>query len=157
MKNDDKRFMRATFEIARHARNRGNHPFGTVLVDENGHIVMEAENTVVIAKDCTGHAEANLMRRASSNYDYEFMAKCTIYTSTEPCPMCAGAIFWANVRRVVFGLSQQRLYDIVGWNNDEVLYLPCRELFGRGQKTIEVIGPIPVSYTHLTLPTTPYV
>jgi tRNA(Arg) A34 adenosine deaminase TadA len=142
MNEHDIRFLRASFEIARSARNNGNHPFGALLVDEAGHIVLDAENNVVTAKDCTGHAEINLIRKASAMYDGEFLAKCTIYTSTEPCPMCAGAIFWANVRRVVYGLSEESLYEIVGGDTEEVLYLPSREVFGRGQKPIEVVGPL---------------
>ena len=142
MQEDDQSFIRTAIEIARNARNRGNDPFGALLVDENGHIVMEAENTVVTEKDCTGHAETNLMRKASSEYDREFLGRCTLYTSAEPCPMCAGAIFWANVRRVVYGLSEESLYEIFGWHNEDVLYVPCRELFERGQKPVEVIGPI---------------
>ena len=142
MNENDLKFTRASIEIARRARNKGNHPFGALLVDEHGQIVIEAENTVVTAKDCTGHAETNLMRKASSKYDNTFLAKCTIYTSTEPCPMCAGAIFWGNVRRVVFGLSEESLYEMVGEDSEDVLVLPCRELFGKGKKPIEVIGPI---------------
>jgi tRNA(Arg) A34 adenosine deaminase TadA len=63
----DLRFIRAAINIARRARDNGNHPFGAVLVGEQGHILMEAENTVVTGKDCTGHAETNLMRQASSS------------------------------------------------------------------------------------------
>ena len=138
----DVRFLRASFVVARNARNSGNHPFGALLVDKDGHIVMEAENTVVTARDCTGHAEINLMRKVSSEYDSEFLAQCTIYTSTEPCPMCAAAIFWTNVRRVVYGLSEESLYEIVGGESEEVLNLACREIFGRGKKPIEVVGPL---------------
>jgi tRNA(Arg) A34 adenosine deaminase TadA len=142
MDENDVRFIRVAIDVARKARDKGNHPFGAVLVDEQGHILMEAENTVVTEKDCSGHAETNLMRQASRKYDSDFLAKCTIYSSTEPCPMCAGAIFWGNVRRVVYGLSQEGLYEMAGEDAEEVLYLPCRELFGKGQKPIEVIGPI---------------
>ena len=85
-----------------------------MLVDENGHIVMEAENTVFTERDCTGHAEANLMRKASSKYDREYLGKCTIYTSAEPCPMCVDAIYWASVRRVAYSLSQGGLYEVFG-------------------------------------------
>jgi tRNA(Arg) A34 adenosine deaminase TadA len=138
----DLRFIRAAINIARRARDNGNHPFGAVLVGEQGHILMEAENTVVTGKDCTGHAETNLMRQASRDYDSGSLANYTIYTSTEPCPMCAGAIFWGNVRRVVYGLSQEGLYEIIGEDTEEVLYLPCRDLFERGRKPIEVIGPL---------------
>ena len=142
MSENDLRHLRAAIDVARKARDNGNHPFGAVLVDEHGYILMEAENTVVTEKDCTGHAETNLMRQASRKYDSDFLAKCTIYTSTEPCPMCAGAIFWGNVRRVVYGLSEEGLYGMLGEDDEEVLYLSCRELFGKGPKPIEVIGPI---------------
>jgi tRNA(Arg) A34 adenosine deaminase TadA len=142
MDENDLRFIRAAIDLARKARDKGNHPFGAVLVDEGGHILLEAENTVVTEKDCTGHAETNLMRHASIKYDSDFLAKCTLYTSTEPCPMCAGAIFWGNVRRVVYGLSEEGLYAMIGEDAEEVLYLPCRELFGKGKKPIKVIGPV---------------
>lgn len=142
MEENDERFIRIAIDIARKARDRGNHPFGAVLVDNERHILLESENTVITEKDCTGHAETNLLRQASKKYGRDFLAYCSIYTSTEPCPMCAGAIFWGNVRRVVYGLSEESLYEMVGKDADEVLYLPCREIFGKGQKPIEVIGPL---------------
>lgn len=135
-------FIRITIQIAQRARDHGNHPFGALLADDNGNILIEAENTVVTDQDYTGHAETNLIRLASSKYDHDFLAKCTLYTSTEPCPMCAGAIYWGNVRRVVFGLSMQGLYDIIGPETEESLFLPSRDLFAHGKKAIEVIGPI---------------
>jgi tRNA(Arg) A34 adenosine deaminase TadA len=138
----DTEFLRASFAVARNARKKGNHPFGALLVDEHGHIVMEAENTVVTTGDCTGHAEANLIRMASRTYERDFLVRCTIYTSTEPCPMCAGAIFWANVGRVVYGLSEESLYEMIGAESQEVLFMPCREIFAGGNKQIEVIGPM---------------
>lgn len=142
MDGNDLRFMKVAIDIAQTARDNGNHPFGAILVDNQGHILLTAENTVVTERDCTGHAETNLMRQASQKYDPDFLANCSIYTSTEPCPMCSGAIFWGNVRRVVYGLSQKGLYGMVGEADEEVLYLPCRDLFEKGQKQIEVIGPL---------------
>ncbi len=142
MNNTDQKFIRSAIKLAQKARDNGNHPFGAILVDEKGEIVLEAENSVVTEKDCTGHAELNLMRKASKKYNGDFLAKCTLYTSTEPCPMCSGAIFWGNVRRVVYGLSEKGLYDIVGDGSEEVLHLPARELFEKGKKAIEVIGPV---------------
>ncbi len=142
MTETDLRCVRAAIDVARKARENGNHPFGAVLVDGRGAILMEAENTVVSDSDCTGHAETNLMRQASKEYDSGFLAECTLYTSTEPCPMCAGAIFWGNVRRVVFGLSGEALYGMRAEDAEEVLDLPCREVFARGQRPIEVVGPL---------------
>jgi tRNA(Arg) A34 adenosine deaminase TadA len=141
MNEFDLKIVRAAIHLAWKAREKGNHPFGAVLVDDQGNKLIEAENTVVTDLDVTGHAEINLVRAASKKYNPEFLAKCSIYTSTEPCPMCTSAIYWANVRRVVFGLSQASLYEMIGKDNDEVLYLPCRELFDKGKKSIEVLGP----------------
>lgn len=142
MEKQDIKFMRAAFEAARRARLDGNHPFGAVLVDEKGNILLEAGNLTVTTGDCTAHAETTLMKLASLKYDRQFLAKCTIYTSAEPCPMCSGAIYWANVRRVVYGLSQQALYALTGETTGEEFLVPCRELLGRSSKSIVVIGPL---------------
>jgi tRNA(Arg) A34 adenosine deaminase TadA len=143
MKARDQAYIQRTIALAGKARQRGNHPFAAILVGPENEILLEAENTVVTEKDITAHAETNLIRSASQTYPPEFLASCTLYASTEPCPMCAGAIFWSNVRRVVYGLSESRLYAIIGEETtDEVLKLGCREVFERGQRPIEVVGPL---------------
>ena len=140
--NEDERHLLAAVEVARRSRENGNHPFGARLVDATGQVLLEAENTVVTGRDCTGHAETNLMRIASERFSPEFLQGCTLYTSTEPCAVCAGAIYWGNVRRVVFALSEEELREIVGSNPDNpTLALPCREVFARGQHEVEVSGP----------------
>ncbi|MFL7893333.1 MAG: nucleoside deaminase [Anaerolineales bacterium] len=139
---DDQKYIRLAIKLAQAARDNGNHPFGALLVSPDGKTLLEAGNTVVTEKDSTGHAETNLVRMASSRYDRDFLSQCTLYTSTEPCPMCSGAIFWANIGRVVYGLSEESFYEIVGQDSEEVLYLPCRELFARGRRHTEVVGPI---------------
>lgn len=142
MNEKDLHIMRLAIDVARKARKNGNHPFGAILVDEYGTILLESENTTVTEIDCTGHAELNLIRKASKKFHPDFLAKCSLYTSTEPCPMCAGSIYWGNVRRVVYGLSEESLYKIAGSKVEDVLLLPCRDIFARGHKSIEVIGPI---------------
>ncbi len=142
MQNQDQTFIRQAIAVAQRARDNGNHPFGAILVDAADNVLLEAENSVNTGRDCTGHAETNLMRLASYQYDPAFLATCSLYTSTEPCAMCAGAIFWGNVRRVVYGLSEAELYKISGPYSEEALRLPCRELFARGGKVIEVVGPL---------------
>lgn len=143
MDKQDQKYIRRTIELAASARQRGDHPFGAILVGPENEILLEAKNTVVTSKDITGHAETNLIRSASQKYHHEFLASCTVYTSTEPCPMCAGAIFWSNVRRVVYGLSADRLYALIGKESTgAVLRLSCREVFERGLRYIEVVGPI---------------
>lgn len=143
MDNRDLEFIRQSIELARTARGKGNHPFGAVLVGFENRILLEAENTVVTGKDITGHAELNLVRAASQEFSPEFLEKCTLYASTEPCPMCAGAIFWSGILRVVFGLAEEGLYEIIGEDTSgAILRLPCREVFRRGKREIEVIGPV---------------
>jgi len=138
----DLQHLRASIKVAQDARDHGNHPFGAILVDENNQMILKAENTVVTGKDCTGHAETNLMRLATQHYSPDQLATCTLYTSTEPCAMCAGAIHWGDVRRVVFALSEIALYEIVGPSPDHLM-LPCREVFARSQRPVVVQGPAP--------------
>lgn len=129
--------------MALKARQRGDHPFGAILIGPEDEILLEAKNTVVTENDITGHAELNLIRNASQKYSQEYLRHCTLYASTEPCPMCAGAIFWSNIGRVVFGLSEDRLYSLIGQDvTDAIIRLPCKELIQRGQRSIEVIGPV---------------
>jgi tRNA(Arg) A34 adenosine deaminase TadA len=141
MKAEDERRLIAAIEVARQAREHGNHPFGALLTDAEGADVLEAENTVVTDQDCTAHAETNLVRRASSRYDSEFLQRCTLYTSTEPCAMCAGAIYWSGVRHVVFALSQDELYRITGDPAGAALALSCRDVFARARDAVLVSGP----------------
>ena len=142
MDSKDLALLRTALAVARRAREHGNHPFGALLVDETGTVRLEAENTVVTGRDCTGHAETNLMRKASQAFGPEFLATCSLYTSTEPCAMCAGATYWANVGRVVFALSEAQLLEMTGANPENpTLSLPCREIFARGQQPVQVEGP----------------
>jgi tRNA(Arg) A34 adenosine deaminase TadA len=136
----DLEHLRTAIRVAQAARDHGNHPFGAILVGENDQVLLQAENTVVTERDCTGHAETNLMRLASKQFAPEKLALCTLYTSTEPCAMCAGAIYWGNVRRVVYALSEVGLYEIAGPSPDPLL-LPCREVFGRSERLTAVEGP----------------
>ncbi len=140
---DHEHLIRRTFVLAQEARLAGNHPFGALLADSKGTIVLEAGNTVVTEKDCTGHAETNLMRLASKKFDRDFLATCSLYTSTEPCIMCAGAIYWGNVKRLVFGLPESELLRLTG-NHPEnpTLSLPASEVYHLGHIDIQVIGPI---------------
>ncbi len=140
MTETDLSLLRESIELARLAREHGNHPFGSLLADAEGRVLLRAENTVLTASDCTGHAETNLMRMASQTFSAAQLATCTLYTSTEPCPMCAGAIFWGNVRRVVFALSEEGLYALTGDSPDKLL-LSCRAVFAQAGRPVEVFGP----------------
>jgi tRNA(Arg) A34 adenosine deaminase TadA len=132
--------------IARDARAHGNHPFGALLVDRHGHVLLTAENTVVSNRDTTGHAETNLVRKATAAYSPEELANATLYTSTEPCAMCAGAIYWSEIGTVVYALAETTLSELAG--NDPknlTLALPCRTVFGAGRRPITVVGPFDIA------------
>ena len=141
MNNLDLQHLRSAIAVAWHAREHGNHPFGAVLVDANNQVVLEAENTVITERDCTGHAETNLVRLATRRFTPAQLTGSTLYTSTEPCAMCAGAIHWSQIGRVVYALSEVDLYAIIGFAPDQ-LRLPCREVFARSQRPVQVDGPV---------------
>jgi tRNA(Arg) A34 adenosine deaminase TadA len=142
VETDRERHLLAAIELAQRSRENGNHPFGALLVDADGNVVLEAENTVVTERDVTGHAETNLVRMATTRFEPAFLQDCTLYTSTEPCAMCAGAIYWANVRRVVFALSQDEIRRITGRSPENMqLEITCREIFARGNHRVHVDGP----------------
>jgi tRNA(Arg) A34 adenosine deaminase TadA len=129
-------------ELARIARDRGDHPFGALLVTGSGRVV-EAMNTVGTGPDPIGHAETNLVRDAGQQLSHDELASSALYTSTEPCAMCSGAIYWADIPRVVFALSEDGLRGIVDAQEGvPTLALPSREVFARGGRPIEVVGPV---------------
>jgi tRNA(adenine34) deaminase len=110
----DHRYLRYALMVAERARDHGDRPFGAVLVSNRGRILIEAENAKHATHDCTSHAETRLLAQASRQFPRHLLGHCTLYVNAEPCPMCAGAIFWSGVGRVVFGLSNARLRQLVG-------------------------------------------
>ena len=107
-RGDDELLLRA-IELARLSREHGNHPFGSLLADASGDVLLEAENTVVTERDIAGHAELNLVRAAGMQLEPGVIQGATLYTSTEPCAMCAGAIYWSGIERVVYALGADEL------------------------------------------------
>jgi tRNA(Arg) A34 adenosine deaminase TadA len=137
------KFLRRSFEVARRARANGNHPFGAVLVNAAGEVLIEAENGFMPDGDMTAHAERLLSTQASRQFDAQTLADCTLYTSAEPCAMCAGAIYWTGIGRVVYGLAERRLKKMTGDHAENpTLDLPCRTVFAAGQRFVEVLGPL---------------
>ncbi len=131
-------------EQARLARQAGNHPFGAVLSDPSGTVVLSAQNTVMTDSDATGHAETNLVRLAGRTIGPN-LAGYAIYSSTEPCAMCAGAIYWSGITKVVFALAESEL-NAMAANGPEhpPLAMPSREVFAAGQRPIQVLGPFDI-------------
>lgn len=130
-------FIRHSVSLARQAREKGNNPFGACLV-KDGEIILNAENTICSDRDPTKHAESNLVSLAAQKLDPETIGESTLYTSTEPCAMCAGAIYWSGVRRIVFGCSNHTLESIAG----KGLSISSRAVLAETAKPIEIIGPI---------------
>lgn len=138
----DEELLRAAFVVARKSRENGNDPFGAVLVGPEGEVLLEGLNTVRTERDCTGHAETNLMSAASRRFDRDFLATCTMYTSAEPCAMCSAATFWANVRRVVFGLDEPSLIEMKHADpSNSTLGMRSVDVFATGRWPVEVVGP----------------
>jgi tRNA(Arg) A34 adenosine deaminase TadA len=139
----DAHFLRRSFDVARRATTHGNHPFGAILVDANRNVLIETENGYMPARDSTAHAERLLATQACTTIDATSLHAATLYSSAEPCAMCAGAIYWAGIGRLVYGLSEHRLRELTG-NHPEnpTLDLPCREVFASGQRSTEVVGPL---------------
>jgi tRNA(Arg) A34 adenosine deaminase TadA len=141
MTESDLRYLRYAIMIAERAWQHGSPPFGAILVSSRGWILSEGENTQGATSDCTCHAETNLLHEATRRYSRRLLAHSTMYTSAEPCPMCAGAIFWSGVGRVVFGLSSEHLYALTQ-NKAEHLFEHCADVLAKGTHRVEVCGPM---------------
>ena len=139
----DEHHLRAAFKVAHRAREEGNLPFGCVVVDADDKVVIEQGNLgLVPVRDATAHAESIAAGRASRQFRPRELDGFTLYSSAEPCAMCAGAIYWAGFGRVVYGLSEHELKALTGNHPDNpTMDLPCREVLARGQRRVEVVGP----------------
>jgi tRNA(Arg) A34 adenosine deaminase TadA len=145
MDDRDLSFLRRAVEVAKWAREHGNMPFGAVLVDSEGEVVLEAENTSVTEHDPTGHAEANLMRSAGRKFEPDYLAGCTMYTSAEPCAMCAGSAYWVGIRRVVYALDIPSLDALVGSDPaNPTPHLRAEVVLNGGKYRILLDGPAPL-------------
>lgn len=141
---DHIRYLQQAVHVSRRARDHGNTPFGAILVDPEGRVLLEQENIEITEADCTGHAETTLARKASGLYSKDFLAQCTLYTTAEPCAMCTGAIYWSSIGRIVYGIEEKDLLKATGNHHQNPTFdLPCRDVLARGQKDIQVLGPFP--------------
>jgi tRNA(Arg) A34 adenosine deaminase TadA len=140
----DEALLRRAFDVARGSRAAGDHPFGSVLADDEGRALMEQGNGYTSeGGDRTAHAERLLSSRAARAYDLPYLGRCTLYTSAEPCAMCAGAIYWAGIGRVVYGQTEKALKAQTGAHEENpTLDLPCEIVFRAGQRPTELVGPL---------------
>ncbi len=139
----DTDFIRIAIEVARKSKQKNNLPYGCILVNKNGEVVLKGENTINTDNDCLAHAEINLIREACKIYGFSFLNECSIYTSDEPCPMCTSAIYWSGIGKLVYGLSKKEYYRLVGRDDPNwVFEMPTRELLEKGGRKLKVIGPL---------------
>lgn len=131
------KWIKHCYDLAQVSHLRGDHPFGALLVSD-GSIQLESTNCVVTKADITGHAEMNLIREASKIYPRATLATMTLYSSTEPCAMCVGAIYWSGIRKIVYGVSGK---DLADWVNEEFAW-SARELLSRSGETFDIHGPV---------------
>ena len=134
----DGSYVRRAIDLAESAVEHGNTPFGSLLVIDDD-VVRTAENTTVTDDDIAAHPEFTLARWAARELEPAERAACTMYTSTEPCPMCASAIVYAGLGRVVYSVSVDSLADL---RDDDVIELPCAEVVDRADGETTVDGPL---------------
>ena len=138
-----KKFVKMAIEIARESKRKSNLPLGCILVTRDGQVLLKGENIITTDNDCLAHAEINLIMEASKKYDHCFLNNCTLYTSDEPCPMCTSAIYWSGIGKIVYGLSKEAYYQIVGRNDHNwVFEIPVRDVLAKGRRKVEVFGPL---------------
>ena len=106
-KNDDERFMLAALDEARAAAERDEVPIGAVVVCQ-GRIVARAHNLTVTLTDVTAHAEMQAITSAAAYLGGKYLTDCTLYVTVEPCLMCAGALGWSQIARVVYGAADDK-------------------------------------------------
>ena len=133
------RHLRHANRVAAQAAGSSRHPFGAILVAPDHETVLLEQGNLGPVE----HAEAVLARTAAAGFEPDYLSGCTLYTTVEPCAMCAGTLYWANIGTLVYGMEERRLLEFTGNHpGNPTLDLPCRELFARGQKAIQVIGPV---------------
>jgi len=134
------KFLKLSNEVGKRAISLGHHPFGAVLVAPDHETVLLTQCNI----DTVNHAESTLARIAATNYPPEYLWQFTLYTAVEPCCMCSGTIYWANIGRVVYGMTEEKLLACTG-NHDEnpTMSVSSAYVFSHCQKEVELIGPVP--------------
>ncbi|MEN5300714.1 nucleoside deaminase [Pseudomonas sp. TWI628] len=140
----DLALLRESIRLSEQSRKDGRHPFAALVADAQGQIIASAGNNSMPPEgDPTQHAELVAAALAAKRLTPEQLAGCTLYTSAEPCCMCAGAVYWTGIGRVVYALSEHALLGLTGAHPENPTFsLPCREVFARGQRTVQVHGPV---------------
>ena len=135
--SSDERFLRMAIALARQARDAGVDPFGAVLV-RDGVVVHQGQDLSLARSDPTAHAELSAISEYCHREHLISLEGYTLYSSTEPCPMCSGAIHWARISRVVYSVPQARLQQLSGGRPKP----GCESIVNMGRRRVEVVGPL---------------
>lgn len=100
--------MRMALNEARRAATEGEIPVGAVIVDAKGNIIASAHNMTQALTDVTAHAEMLAITAAEAHFGAKYLTDCTLYVTVEPCLMCAGALAWAQIGRIVIGAKDDK-------------------------------------------------
>jgi tRNA(adenine34) deaminase len=139
----DAEYLRQAIAQSRLALERGNRPYGAILVGADGEVLAAGQNTEQSDRDVTGHAETNALREAYHRLGPERLAGSTMYASGEPCPMCAATMFYGGVSRVVYAVSRARARELSpGTQGSPTLGVSCRDILATSSRPIAVVGPV---------------
>ncbi|KAH8586694.1 cytidine deaminase-like protein [Bisporella sp. PMI_857] len=129
-----------TLEVQRRAVTFGKRPFAAVLLGPDNETVLLTHQSI----DQVNHAESSLARLAYSHYSKEFLWRCTLVSTWEPCAMCSSTIYWAHIGRVIYAASNEQLAQLTGPGNKENFTMKwhTRDILEGQQKDIEIIGPV---------------
>ena len=134
--------LKRCLELQHEASNKHHKfPFAALLLGPDN-------DTILLTHFGLGsvqHAECELARSAAAQFSEDYLWNCTLVSTWEPCAMCTGTTYWANIGTVLYAASEEDLLQLTGPENkaNPTMSLPCREVFARGQKDVEVVGPIP--------------
>jgi len=141
---EDEALLRRAIALSEAAIELGGRPFGAVVTDDGGRIVAEAKGLPSVEpRDWTAHSEMQALRAASAAMTWEELSRATLYASGEPCPMCAAAMYWCNIRRLVYCVSEPAMRALrAPYERAAGIAMRCEEIFARCDRNIEVTGPL---------------
>ena len=138
------KFMRVAIKEAMLAKEKGDYAIGAVIV-RNNKIIVRGSNRARIDQDSTQHAEMVVIRKAFKKLNSRFLSSCVLYTTHEPCPMCAAGAIWARMDGIVFGATLQ---DMINYKNKKgnrkltwrTIDIPAKNILTKGEPRLKIIG-----------------
>ncbi len=137
-KREDSYYYKRAIELAHEAMDKKNDGFASLLVSPDGEILMEKTNVAKDLNDVTAHDTIMLVKEAVKAYSPDYLKQCTLYAMMEPCIMCMGAVYWANIGSVNFAVSEEEYSMLRGGGGLEI---HSKEFAERCGKDLKVIGP----------------